>query len=166
MNIILTGMPTSGKSTVGVILAKILGMGFLDTDLLIQSREGMLLSRIIEERGTEGFLASEEAALLSISADDTVIATGGSAVYSGRGMEHLRNGGTVIYLKVGWDELCRRLHDVKQRGVVLRNGESIREMFDERTLLYEKYADIIISEDGFTVEDTVNAVIEALDNTK
>lgn len=163
-NVILTGMPTSGKSTVGVILAKVLGKAFLDTDLLIQAREGRLLSEIIAERGTEGFLECEENALLSADVNDTVIATGGSAVYSERGMEHLRSGGTVVYLKVDWDELCRRLHDVKQRGVVLRKGESIKDMFDTRSALYEKYADIVISENNMTIEETVNSVLHELDN--
>ncbi|MBQ5312353.1 MAG: shikimate kinase [Oscillospiraceae bacterium] len=161
-NIILIGMPSSGKSTVGVILAKILGKGFTDTDLVIQAREKKLLSQLIEERGTEGFLEAEEQALLSITADDTVIATGGSAVYSKKGMESLSAGGTVVYLKVGWDELCRRLHDVRQRGVVLRNGETVRQMFESRSELYERYADIVVSEDGMSIEDTVRTVAERL----
>ena len=161
-NIILIGMPASGKSTVGVILAKILGMNFLDTDLLIQQREGMLLRDIIERKGVDAFLKCEEDALLSMDTGNTVIATGGSAVYSQSAMETFHREGTICYLKVEKDELFRRLKNVKERGVVLQSGESLDEMYEIRSRLYEKYADIVIPELDFTIEETVQAVVSVV----
>ena len=155
-------MPASGKSTVGVILAKVLGMEFLDSDLVIQKRESLKLSEIIESRGVEGFLKAEEEALLSISASNTVIATGGSAVYSEAGMRYLTENAAVVYLKVGLEALKKRLHDIKGRGVVLRGGESFDEMYAERSALYEKYADITIDETDLNIERTVKALKDAL----
>lgn len=152
-------MPASGKSTVGVILAKVLGMEFLDSDLVIQKREGLKLSEIIEARGVEGFLKAEEGALLSISASNTVIATGGSAVYSEAGMRYLKENATVVYLKVGLETLKKRLNDIKGRGVVLRGGETFDEMYAERSALYEKYADMVVEEENASIEDTVWAVV-------
>ncbi|MCR4787685.1 MAG: shikimate kinase [Lachnospiraceae bacterium] len=161
-NLILIGMPASGKSTVGVILAKVLGMDFIDTDIVIQQREGKKLKEIIKERGTASFLECEEKAVLGIDVKNTVIATGGSVVYSDSAMEHLKHGGKVIYLKVGYEELMKRLKNIKERGVVLRPGESIEEMFETRSKLYEKYAGITIGEEGFSIEDTVGAIREKL----
>lgn len=161
-NIILIGMPTSGKSTVGVILAKILGKDFIDSDIVIQKKEGLTLSAIIENRGIDGFLKCEEQALLGINVSDTVIATGGSAVYSESAMKHLSEGAAVVYLKLGLDELKKRLKSIKERGVVMRPGESLEDMFAVRARLYEKYADITVEEEGASVEDTVNAAAAAL----
>ncbi len=157
-NITLIGMPASGKSTVGVILAKILGMNFIDTDLVIQQRENALLSDIIKDRGVDGFLEAEEAAILSVDQTNTVIATGGSAVYSEAGMKHLKSLGKVIYLKVEKEDLFGRLHHIRQRGVVLRSGETLDEMYDNRSALYKKYADYIIDETDASVEDTVEMI--------
>ena len=125
MNIVLTGMPASGKSTVGVILAKVLGMNFIDTDLVIQKREDALLHEIIKSKGVEGFLKCEEDAVLSIDTDNSIIATGGSVVYSEKGMKHLSENGKVVYLKVDKKELFSRLKNINERGVVLRDGESL-----------------------------------------
>ncbi len=161
-NIILIGMPASGKSTVGVILAKILGMDFIDTDIVIQQREKRRLSQIIREQGVDVFLAKEEAALLSISVHNTVVATGGSAVYSCAAMEHLSRDATVIYLEVRKEDLIMRLRDINERGVVLRNGESFSEMYDARSGLYAKYADITVPENGYTIEDTVQSIYARL----
>ena len=161
-NIVLIGMPTSGKSTVGVILAKILGMDFIDTDIVIQQREGARLEHIIEKQGVEGFLYIEEQVLLSITADNAVIATGGSTVYSKAAMERFADNSIIIYLKVDKEELKKRLKDVKERGVVLKPGEDIDKMFDARSKLYEAYSDITIYEDGFSIEDTVRAIKEAI----
>ena len=163
-NIILTGMPTSGKSTVGVILAKILGKDFIDSDILIQKREGASLSEIIESKGIDGFLKCEEQALLAINVSNTVIATGGSAIYSEAGMKHLSEEAVVIYLKIGQEDLKKRLKSIKERGVVMRPGESLEDMFAARSELYERYADITVEEEGASVEDTVNAVAGALRN--
>ncbi len=165
-NIILTGMPASGKSTVGVILAKILGMDYLDTDILLQQRTGKKLSDIIEDHGIDAFLKSEEETLLSINATDTVISTGGSAIYSEKAVRHLKKGSHIIYLDVNSEELKKRLNDIKQRGVVLRQNETFDEMFRTRTGLYKKYADITVCEDGLTLEDTVQKLIDELNEQK
>lgn len=162
MNILLIGMPTSGKSTVGVILAKILGMDFLDTDLLIQRQTGKRLSEIIEAEGTEGFLRTEEEVCLSIMADNMVIATGGSAVYGEKAMSHLKKNAKTVYLRISPDELKKRLRDTKARGVVLREGESLEELYAEREKLYNRYADVTVFEEGLTLEGTVSAVKECL----
>lgn len=161
-DLILIGMPASGKSTVGVILAKVTGRDFIDTDLLIQKKEGKRLSEIIAERGTEGFLAVENDVCASLDAENAVIATGGSAVYGREGMENLKRLGTVVYLSVERGELRRRLRDIKQRGVVLREGQTLDDLFDEREPLYEKYADLTVREAGGTIEDTVAAAVDVL----
>ena len=161
-NIVLIGMPASGKSTVGVILAKILGMDFCDTDILIQQREGKKLNEIINERGVNEFLKCEEEALLSLNISHTVIATGGSAVYSQKGMEYLKQTSKVAYLKVSKDKIFGRLKNIKERGVVLIDNESMDDMYLNRTKLYEKYADITVSEDGESIEETVRKLVSLL----
>lgn len=161
-NIVLIGMPGVGKSTVGVILAKMIGYQFTDADLLIQKQEGKLLHEIIAEKGTDGFIEIEERVNASIEASHTIIATGGSVVYGKKAMEHLSCIGTVVYLKVPYDTLEKRLEDIKGRGVVLKEGQTLRTLYDERTPLYEKYADIEISEDGLNVEQTVENLLERL----
>lgn len=161
-NIVLIGMPGVGKSTVGVILAKMIGYQFTDADLLIQKQEGKLLHEIIAENGTDGFIEIEERVNASIEASHTIIATGGSVVYGKKAMEHLSRIGTVVYLKVLYDTLEKRLEDIKGRGVVLKEGQTLRTLYDERTPLYEKYADIEISEDGLNVEQTVEKLLERL----
>jgi len=161
-NIILIGMPTSGKSTVGVILAKVLGMDFVDTDLLIQKKTGEKLKDTINRCGVEGFLKVEEEVCAGLQTETSVIATGGSVVYGEKAMEHLKDLGRVVYLKIGFDTLQARLRDVKQRGVVLREGQSIQDLYEERILLYEKYGDLTVAEEGLTMEETVEAVIQEL----
>ncbi len=160
MNILLIGMPTSGKSTVGVILAKMKGMDFLDTDLLIQSKTGERLSEIIETEGTTGFLKVEESVCSNIFVDDTVIATGGSVVYSEAAMKSLKRNAITVYLQISLQELKQRLRETKQRGVVLREGESIEELYAEREELYRHFADVTVSEEGLTLEKTVCVVME------
>ena len=157
-NLILIGMPASGKSTAGVVLAKLLGYRFLDTDLLIQNREGSRLPEILADRGVDGFLAAEEAACLSIQAEHCVIATGGSVVYSEAAMAHLKSLGCVVYLEVELETLTGRLRDIQSRGVVLRPGQTLAELYRERVILYEKYADLVVPEAGGTLEDTVMQV--------
>ena len=161
-NIILIGMPASGKSTVGVILAKIFGKGFVDTDLVIQKNEGTTLQNILEKEGINTFLKCEEKALLSIDATDTVISTGGSAIYSEEAMKYLSERATVVYLKVQPEDLKKRLKNLKERGVVMKPGESFEEMYAARSVLYERYADITIIEEGEQIEETVCAVAQAL----
>lgn len=161
MNVILTGMPGSGKSTVGVLLAKALGKSFTDTDLLIQSAAGMKLAEIIENYGNDGFEERENAALLSVADTNAVIATGGSAVFCRSGMEHLKRNGVVVFLDVPADELSRRLTGIKSRGVVMREGETIEQLAEERAPYYAKYADITVRESG-DIESTVAQVAKAV----
>ena len=161
-NIILIGMPTSGKSTVGVILAKILGMSFIDSDLVIQERAGKRLSEIISERGLQGFLEFEKESCLTIEASNTVIATGGSVVYHPETMDHFKEMGTVAYLEIAYEELMKRLRDVKQRGVVLWPDQTVEDLFNERIPLYEKYADLTITEGTGGIEETVERVVELM----
>lgn len=157
-NIILIGMPGSGKSTVGVVLAKVLGYEFLDSDLVIQKREGRLLSEIINENGIEGFLAIENDVNKNINVDRTVVATGGSAVYGVEAMEHLKKIGTVIYLSLEYQPLRRRLGNLKNRGVVMREGQTFRQLYEERTPLYEKYADLIIDQENKDIRQTLQTI--------
>ena len=161
-NVILIGMPGCGKSTVGVILAKILGYEFLDTDLLIQKREEARLEEIIRRVGNDAFLDIEEDVCSSLDTGRTVIATGGSAVYRPAAMQHLKELGTVLYLKVPLHELAVRLHDLKARGVVLPEGTTLSALYKERAELYEKYADIVIEEGQGGLEETVEKVKETL----
>ena len=157
-NIIFIGMPGCGKSTVGVVLAKSLGYRFVDADLVIQEREGRLLSEILEQEGREGFHRAEEQALLSIRAVRTVIATGGSAIYSGRAMEYLRSTGTIIYLRLPFEQIESRLGDLEERGVSLRKGQTLRELYDERVPLYERYADTVFDAEGLDIRQTALAI--------
>ena len=161
-NIILTGMPGVGKSTIGVILAKELVYQFLDSDLLIQQQEKKLLKDIIAEKGVDGFLAVENQVNASIEAERAVIATGGSAVYGKEAMEHFKRTGIVVYLKCSYDALEKRLGDLKGRGVVLKDGQTLRDIYEERSVLYEKYADLIVVEDGRDIEGTLALVMENL----
>ena len=144
-NIVLIGMPGVGKSTVGVVLAKVLGYQFIDADLVIQEEEGKLLHQIIAEVGTEGFIEVENRVNASIQAEHAIIATGGSVVYGKEAMEHLKEIGTVVYLKLPFEVLNRRLKDIKGRGVVLKDGQTLKDLYEERVPLYEKYADVTIN---------------------
>lgn len=152
-NIVLIGMPGSGKSTIGVVLAKVLGYEFLDSDLEIQKREKRRLSQIIETEGTDGFLKIENDVNCSINPEQTVIATGGSAIYGAKAMEHLGQIGTIIYLKLEYKDLEQRLGDLKNRGVVLKDGQTLLDLYQERVPLYEKYAHITIDEAGKDIQD-------------
>lgn len=161
-NIVLIGMPGVGKSTIGVILAKVLGYQFLDADLLIQQQEGMLLHEIIAQKGTDGFIAIENQVNAGICAKNTIIATGGSVVYGKEAMQHLKEIGTVVYLKVPYEILEKRLADIRGRGVVTKEGQTLLELYQERTPLYEAYADIQVSEDDLSIEQTIELLIEKL----
>lgn len=161
-NIILIGMPGSGKSTVGVVLAKVLGYQFVDSDLLIQEREGRLLSQIMEEDGIERFIEIENEVNAGIQAKHSVIATGGSAVYGGQAMEHLRKIGTVVYLQLPLKALKKRLGDLKGRGVVVREGQTLKELYKERVPLYEKYAHLTVDETGQSIEETLEILVGKL----
>ena len=162
-NIILIGMPGVGKSTIGVILAKVLGYQFLDADLLIQKSEGKLLKDFIAEKGTEGFIQVENRVNSRIEAENAIIATGGSVVYGKEAMEHLKSIGTVVYLKQSLPVLEKRLRNIRNRGVVLKKGQTLKDLYRERTALYEKYADVTVDEYGLDIEETVQAVQKALE---
>lgn len=157
-NIILIGMPGSGKSTAGVVLAKKLGYRFLDADLVIQEKTGKLLHQLIEELGEAGFLALENEINLSILAQRTVVATGGSAVYGKEAMEHFGEMGQVVYLKLPFEKLKERLGDLHERGVVLKPGFTLREMYEERIHLYENYADITVDCSGKKVRQIMEEI--------
>ena len=159
-NLILIGMPSAGKSTVGVVLAKMLGMDFLDGDLLIQRQEGATLPQLIDELGPEGFLAVENRVLSGIACENTIIATGGSAVYSEEAMAHLKGLGRIVYLRISFDEMTRRLGDIHQRGVVMRKGAgmSLRDMYEERLPLYGAWADVTVDADGITLAEAAHRV--------
>ena len=161
-NITLIGMPGAGKSTIGVVLAKVLGYQFLDSDLLIQKQEKRRLSEIIEEEGYKGFKDVENRFNASIEAENTVIATGGSVVYCEEAMEHLKSIGTVVYLKLSLNALSKRLGNLKGRGVLLREGQTLTNLYEERTPLYEKYADIVIDEEGKDLEASLEILLKTL----
>lgn len=165
-NIVLIGMPGVGKSTVGVILAKVLGYKFLDADLVIQEQEGKLLREIIEEVGTDGFIEVENRVNAGLLCSKTIIATGGSVIYGKEAMEHLKEIGTVVYLEVSFSTLEKRLSDIKGRGVVLKEGQTLYDLYKERTPLYEKYADVRVLEEGLNVEETVERLTLELQNCK
>lgn len=161
-NIVLIGMPGVGKSTIGVILAKVLGYEFIDSDLLIQAQEKCLLKDIIEEKGLEGFIKIENQVNSEIETSKTVIATGGSVIYGKEAMEHLDKIGTIVYISLSLDKLQNRLGNMKQRGVVLKDGQTLKSLYEERCPLYEEYADIIINSDGKSVEEVLTSIVHAI----
>ncbi len=162
-NVILIGMPGAGKSTVGVVLAKRLGYRFIDSDLVIQERSGKLLHQLIEEMGEAGFLALENRINASIYGERAVIATGGSAVYGEEAMAHFREIGRIVYLQLAFEELRERLGDLQKRGVVLKEGMTLKELYEERVPLYEKYGDIVISCSGKDIRRIVEEIEEKSD---
>lgn len=165
-NIVLIGMPGSGKSTVGVVLAKKLGFRFLDSDLVIQEKCGKLLYQLIEERGETGFLQLENEINAGLWAEDAVIATGGSAVYGKEAMAHLKEIGQIVYLSLPYEELRERLGDLHERGVVLKKGYTLKDLHEERVPLYEKYADIVIHCSGRDIRNVVEEIAERVDRSE
>lgn len=163
MNIILIGMPGCGKSTIGVLLAKALMLDFVDTDLLIQKKYSKTLSEIIDSEGLEAFKQKESEVLSEIYFENSLIATGGSAVYSESGMKNLKNGGIVVYLKLSPTEIKGRIKNIKTRGIVMGKGVTIDSLYRERAPLYEKYADYVLDCEGLSIEDCVSALSEMLE---
>lgn len=155
-NYTLIGMPASGKSTVGVLLAKRLGFSFVDVDIVIQEREKRLLKEIIAQEGIDGFMAVENRINASLDADRSVIAPGGSVIYGKEAMEHLREISTIVYLKLSYEDVKKRLGNLVDRGVVLKDGMTLLDLYNERVPYYERYADITVDETGQTVGDTVD----------
>lgn len=165
-NITLIGMPGAGKSTVGVVLAKVLGYRFVDSDLLIQEQTGKLLHELITELGDKGFLELENRVNAGLAADRSVIATGGSAVYGEEAMEHLREISTVVYLRLSCGSLKERLGDLHERGVVLKPGQTLEDLMAARTPLYERYAHVTIDGEHMDIREIVKAVTSALQNNE
>ncbi|MEL4861791.1 shikimate kinase [Pseudoflavonifractor phocaeensis] len=161
-NVSLIGMPGSGKSTVGVLLAKELGFSFVDTDLLIQRQEGALLQSVLDRLGTERFLDTEAEVIAALDCQRTVIAPGGSAVLRDLGARRLKELGPVLYLKLPCAALERRLGDLASRGVTLAPGQTLQDLYDYRAPYYEKYADLVIDADQPRLEDTVALALAAL----
>ena len=162
--ITLIGMPGAGKSTVGVVLAKVLGYRFVDSDLEIQEQTGKLLHELISEHGDEGFLAIENQVNAGLSVKRAVIATGGSAVYGQEAMEHLREISTVVYLKLPYESLEERLGDLHERGVVLKDGQTLRGLMKERVPLYERYAHLVVVAEKLDIRGVVREITVALRN--
>lgn len=168
-NITLIGMPASGKSTIGVLLAKRLGYSFVDVDIVIQEKTGKLLRELIAEEGPEGFLEVEEKVNRELEVRRSVIAPGGSVVYGQKAMEHLQKISEIVYLKLSYEELERRLGDLTDRGVVLRPGMTLRDLYEERRPLYEQYADITVCEGSRgpgAVVDELRTIIENVKKTE
>lgn len=161
-NVILIGMPGAGKSTIGVILAKVLGYNFIDSDLLIQEQEGCLLKDIIDSRGLDGLIAVEEKVNAGIITDRTVIATGGSVIYGEKAMKHLKSIGTIVYIKLSCKTIASRLGNIRQRGIVMRKNQTLADLYNERCPLYEKYADLVIDAEGLDVEELLEQIVLCL----
>ena len=155
-NYTLIGMPASGKSTVGVLLAKRLGFSFVDVDIVIQEKEKRLLKEIIAQEGIDGFMGVENRINASLDADRSVIAPGGSVIYGKEAMEHLREISTIVYLKLSYEDVKKRLGNLVDRGVVLKDGMTLLDLYNERVPYYERYADITVDETGQTVGETVD----------
>ena len=163
-NIVLIGMPGAGKSTVGVVLAKALGMQFIDTDLIIQQKNNEILQEIIDKKGLEFFLKTEQEVICDLSLNSSVIATGGSAVLSEKAMKSLRENGIIVYLEAPLEEIKSRISNITTRGIAMAKDESIDSIFIKRVPLYEKYADITVSSRA-SFEETVEKIIEEIKNS-
>ena len=161
-NVVLIGMPGCGKSTVGVLLAKAIGLDFVDTDVVFQAKEGRKLQSIIDEIGVDGFLELEEKTIQSFSWNNCVIATGGSVVYGENAMKHLRENGIVVYIRLPFEEIEKRLSNLATRGVTLREGQTLKDLYDERIPLYEANADIVYDAFGADIETTVEQVADMI----
>ncbi len=162
MSVILIGMPGCGKSTTGVVLAKSLGMDFVDTDILIQQREKLRLQQIIDRDGIDSFLDAEERAICGFAREGCVIATGGSAVLREKAMLHLKSLGPVVYLELGLPELVLRLGDISSRGIALSPGRTIADLFVERIPLYVRWADVTVDCSGLPFERVVDRIVDAV----
>ena len=162
-NLILIGMPGCGKSTVGVVLAKALGMDFIDSDLVIQKTTGKRLSRIIEESGDAGFREVENRVNAQLQAENSIIATGGSVIYGTEAMRHLKAIGTVIYLRLSYEAIEERLGDLHARGVTIHPGWTLRDLYNERCPMYEKWADITVDCEQMRLREVVGYISRKVD---
>ena len=162
-NIVLIGMPGCGKSTVGVLLAKALQMDFVDTDIVLQQQQGKKLQEIINQVGNDAFLKMEEDCVRGLACDQTVVATGGSVVYGKEAMRRLHENGLVVYIRLPYEEIERRLSNLATRGVTLKKGQTLRNLYDERIPLYEKYAHVVIDAEHQWLRDTVKVIRQRLE---
>jgi len=162
MNIILIGMSGSGKSTLGVLLAKALGMDYVDTDIVIQQHEGRLLQDIIDNDGIEKFMEVEEKIVSELQLKNCIISTGGSVIYSVKAMNVLKQGGQIIYLHVPYEEINRRLINITTRGIVIKKGNSLKDVYEERIPLYIKYSDKTLDCSNKDIENCVSEIIEKI----
>ena len=162
-NVTLIGMPASGKSTVGVLLAKRIGFSFIDVDIVIQEKEKRLLKEIIRSEGLQGFLEIENRINSELDVDNAIIAPGGSVIFGKEAMKHLKEISLVVYLKISYESLVSRLGDITDRGVVLEEGMNLQDLYHERTPLYEKYADIIIEEDDKSFGEVIDELRRQLE---
>ena len=158
----MIGMPGSGKSTVGVLLAKRLGLGFIDTDLLIQEQAGRTLQEIVDQDGYKALRHIEEEVLLNLNVQHKVISTGGSAVYSAAAMAHLKASGTVIFLDIPLALVIERIGDYSLRGISRRPDQSLEALFEERLELYSRFADLSVTGEGRNQDEVCEAVIANL----
>ncbi len=165
-NIVLIGMPGSGKSTIGVVLAKVLGYDFVDSDILIQKEKNMTLEEIIEKYGIENFNSIEEEINKKINLKKTVIATGGSAVYGHNAMLHLKQDAIIVFIKLSCNIVRRRLGNIKKRGISIKKGQSFRDLYDERQPLYEKYADVIVDTSGLKVKESMEKITRKIEEVE
>lgn len=165
-NLVFIGMPGVGKSTIGVVVAKQLGMQFIDTDLLIQEQENRLLREIIADEGEEGFLKIENQVNRDVDVQNAVISPGGSVVYCEEAMQHFKKTGTIVYLKASYQVIKKRIKNPKKRGVLLKEGQSFRDLYNERIKLFEKYADITVCEDGCQMEETIGNVLSSVEKNR
>ena len=161
-NIIMIGMAGAGKSTTGVVVAKILAKDFLDGDLVIQKKTGRLLQDIINTDGNDGFRRIEEEILCGIDVKNTVIAPGGSAIYYPSVFEHFKKDGIVVFLHVPVEEIERRLSNLATRGVTLEPGQTVADLYYQRLPLYQQFADITIDTTGLCLEETVAEIVKAV----
>ncbi|WP_160036852.1 shikimate kinase [Paenibacillus sp. An7] len=162
MNIVLIGMSGAGKSTLGVLLAKALGMNYVDTDIVIQNQEERLLQDILAEEGVSKFMEIEERVVSGLELENSIISTGGSVIYSEKAMNSLKQDGQIIYLQLPYEELERRLGDITTRGIVIKEGQSLKDVFDERVPLYIRYSDTILDCSNKSIEDCVSELIEII----
>lgn len=165
-NITLVGMPSAGKSTVGVLLAKRLGYKFIDSDILIQEKEGRLLKEIIAQDGMDGFMKIENRVNAEIETERSVIAPGGSVIYYEEAMEHLSSISLIVYLHISYEEMVRRIGNVTDRGVVLKEGFTLQDLYNERAVLYEKYADLTIDEEGLCSGQVVDLLRKKIEENQ